>query len=874
MRKKLTIVLFLTLVVSLCCLIITACAPEVTHNLTWEINPNVTVAVTGYNEPPKSVEPGTELTFTVTPKTGWAVTTVTPSNTVKKQPDGSYKFTVTKDLTIKVNAKEIVESLIVENTVAEYFAGEKVEAETLTVKAHYATGRDEIVSDYTVVYQGESGDAFVLGDTGYSVQFGGVEKVVEFEKAVVGKITVKLNGGSYVADNWNEFSSLFEDYNYDEEKGIVSWTFDKPFEADMQLPLLSLYDEEYDKVYTLKEYTGVKKNTIPKDNAVSLTLEAVYEGEFLKFNKLEFVLKEKAPYIIISGEWLTANKAQLVLTEGNEPKTELKGPEISRQDGVDTFVLEFDLREMVDWTNPDPSATKKTTLKGAWNDIRFFAKLASGSEATQEINLNDYPENFVDLGDELIAYGSRFSYKVHTPDGSSDRFLKLVYEDAPVWELSGVNLETKVVGEGENAKTIPALVFRGKVLDDRLTLDEAKAEVMAYINDISQLGGQWTAAPITKYCSVAEDFTFEFFIDLSQLPVGSYHFMHTNLKGDDGSLVNFSYDVKETVSVEVNDIIYRLESYAGDTETWAHGLPVVFAKPTKMATANPVTFEVDGDKVYFVVTGTYEGFTSAEDFKATIGQLDFENTDNGEDKTIIDKAKITVVFGENNTYTLKADITDLKAGQFWVHLTGVIPGNGDLGNDAGTEPVECGNKTYAYANKVFSWGNKMVCTVIDNSTFIRVSGVELKVEGEGAESKLYYEINYVYDGHTKEEIEALTLFFALDGNPKMANGTYEGDWEARKPVSSVIVLDEANKTFKLRFDISNMANENPYCFTTKFGFEEKSGGGAPDFKPDIDSFTGTEVQFGGKVFQLSYVKGGTDEQYFGCVGLKITAAQN
>lgn len=176
--------LLLVFTLALSCVAFTACEPEEPKEnraITWAYDAEVvTVAATGYETLPTELLDGTEVSFTVTVKDGYTLGTVSGA---QKQDDGSYKLTVNKkDVNVKINATKTLNGIevAVSNPLV-YFEGQTVDTSLLTVTAKYALG-DEVITEYTIAYQ--NGSSFAVGDTSFTVSFGGKQATVELASAV------------------------------------------------------------------------------------------------------------------------------------------------------------------------------------------------------------------------------------------------------------------------------------------------------------------------------------------------------------------------------------------------------------------------------------------------------------------------------------------------------------------------------------------------------------------------------------------------------------------------------------------------------------------------------------------------------------------
>lgn len=150
------------------------------HAIKWNYDSAlVTITPVDATELPTQLMEEEEFTFRVTVKDGYTLGNVSGA---KKQDDGSYKLTMAKrDVTINVTVNKTLNELVVEAPALTYFEGQTVDTSILKVTAKYELG-DEIITDYTISY--ENGSAFEVGDTKFTVSFGGKSVDVELAKAV------------------------------------------------------------------------------------------------------------------------------------------------------------------------------------------------------------------------------------------------------------------------------------------------------------------------------------------------------------------------------------------------------------------------------------------------------------------------------------------------------------------------------------------------------------------------------------------------------------------------------------------------------------------------------------------------------------------
>ena len=715
MRKKISFAVVLALAVVLgCSLLFAGCGKEPeTFNITWPNEANVTITADGFDTLPTSVEEGTVVTFSVTPKTGWEVVSVTGAT---KSGD-KYTFTANKTITVGVRVKEIVSSIdVTAPTLLTYYAGETVKPEGMSVKVNYATGRSDTTDNYNITYQ--NGEAFAIGDTKFTVSYSGFTKDIDLTDKVVGKATISLEGGTLASGALDAFKD-FTNYSFDEEKGIISWTFDKAIEADIALPEPT--KTVNGSPFPFKNYSGVTGNKIAKGTAVSLDIKAVYEANLLTVESIEFrsedVTENEAtvnvPYLVIKGKFVAATEAYLYLYEGND-KVELKGDTITKTAGNDDFELKFDLRKLF-----------ATGYSGKWMDIKFRATFGERVE-TQEINLENYDDEFTNLNDfaqaELEKDGSKswyvFSFKVHTPDGTTARNLKVVYESGTPRDykyregrISLKNVEfdvPKAEGEGTEKKTLPAMVIPVQYIDlsGEATKETVTAFAEAYIKNMEDMSN-WSAVAMQKKVTVNDDFSCVIALSVENVQQGATYIFHYA----DGSNVASSKIDATPLPLEGSDTLgYKLVNLSGQGDSWKNGLLNVhlvdITGRTHKTNLNAATLVAEGDKVYMVVTGTSEKYTAAmeDELKANVikdGYVDAENASDSSDKTDLSD-KVTFEFNaETGNYTIKVDVTSLAAGhEYWMHLgTGIDVRNTTATDGAPVSSVTVGGNTYRFVGK-------------------------------------------------------------------------------------------------------------------------------------------------------------------------------
>ncbi len=718
-RKFLLISLVLALVVALGSFLLTACGGT-KYAVTWDVADHVTVTVDDSDKLPSSVAEGTELTFKAVGKDGYEVTTVKVNNKTINGKNGVYTTTVNGDTKIEIASAEKLKSVSVKTNPATmtYYAGETLDTEGMVVEAEYETGTKRDVTDYTVVYK--TGSAFSLGDTSFAVRFGGIKSAdVSLDGAVEVKITIDpatgtLDEAYYTGLQANtEIKNLTKDDN-----GVISFTYSALTE-NIALPAAEAWSkgEEGDYVFT---GWGVEGNEIAKENVLSATYTARYKANLLVIESLSYELRtvgqeQNVPCLIITGKFKAAQTAYLYLYEGND-KVELKGDTVgdANTNKNDPFTLVFDLRKLVE-----------KQYKGKWMDIKFCAGEGDNVE-TQEIDLNDYPADFVDIGQSIHDTQYAYSFAVYTPANSTERLLKAVYADF----VTEYNMS--IAKEGEDV----VLTISGKT----------NVKYAGKTVDIDfEVGTRYH-----KYCVVGEDGSYSVKFVLSNRDEfkfntsGYAHFQivesesdtTTVFKDGDGNLPNAGCATElERYNVDLIENAGALR-YANEdmTEVYYVGYGkwggIVFYGRSEAAyniervTTNVALEEADGT-VYLNISGTYTGEAS-EGIRELTDKLnttrnDISNMSNWHEhkfSVALNNVKITVADGnwslKINLLEAKYEGNGLENAVHIIHLLGEDFFVSDEKPVNAKNSVTIGGKKYTLDTQNH-WGKDMICIVVEDA---------------------------------------------------------------------------------------------------------------------------------------------------------------
>lgn len=603
--KKTLLLVVLALVAVLSVAVLTACNGGEKYKITWEVSENATVTVEGESTLPTEVEAEKTLVFSVTASKGYTVSQVLVNDrAISALKGGNYSTSIKADTVIKVETTENVESVAVKTNPDKltYVAGEKLDATGMEVEVTYGSGRKATETNYTVVYQ-NGADAFSLGDTTFAVSFKGVKSSdVSLSAAVEAKIVIDPQGGTIAEDYFTALQSNAELHNFTKsEDGVISFTY-STLSAAISLPTAEQWSKGQVGDYS---FVGWGATEIAVDNKASKTFTVQYKAGLLIVESLRYEnqtitedgAQVEVPYLIIAGKFNAAKEAWLYLYEGND-NVELNGDTIGGADVQrgDPFELKFDLRKLV-----------ATGFIGKWMDIKFCAKEGSGEDArleTMEIDLNDYPENFVDVGQVLV--NGDYAYNFQVWEAGEGRYLKAIYTKYFKNEYTmrgGVDSEGKMILtiEGAVSKT-----WAGK----------------AVCIDIECDGTYYKG-----YSAITADGNYTINLNLDEIPLnkdGYFHFTivesetdHTELyKDSPNNLLNSGCINKDLQTVQIG-LIENMGAIrvANSDETKVYyigkgkwGGIVVYARNEALVptVTTGVALEIVNEKAYLVISGTYD----------------------------------------------------------------------------------------------------------------------------------------------------------------------------------------------------------------------------------------------------------------------------
>ncbi len=683
MTKRRTILaVVLGLIIALCLSFAVACGGDkggdkTMSSVTWNIDDKENVTVTledGTEQLPETFAVGEELKFKVTPKTGYEVTVKVGSRgQTLTAKDGVYTYAVTGNSTvITITVTRTLKSVEVSTkpTKMTYFAGEELDPAGMVVTAKYEVGNDETVTAYTINYPTEGAAYFALGDTSFTVTYGGkTSAAVALDATVVGKVTLDTQGGQ-IADGYKTFLEGkkaeygIDNIAVDATTHAMTFTFASQLVKDIELPTAAMMtrgEGAAQSDYEFQAWNGGSAATakVPAETAVSVEYKAVWKVHLLDLTKIYYNLdttgSEKVPQLIVEGKFRAAKSAYLFLYEGND-QVELKGPTIpatGEANRGDDFKLTFDMREVV-----------KKGYVGKWMDIKFVAE-SDGVKDTQEINVADYADvtDFYKDDDRVNLDGYRYYFTTYTYGGVTT--LKAVAAEY-------VSMEYTIAAQ-ENAGKLE-FKFNGTVNEE---IFYNKTAVIDF----------YVGSTKAYYGAIGADGKFEITVDTSDWPLttiayahfsiiesqedttklfpksGEYNLVNNDCKTDfedngekapDGSNGN----LLTNGTIMVCNADFTRVFYIGPGK-WDGIIAYGYNENASLEVVGDVALKVDSmtepTKVYYVVTVKVGGRVGYDEAK--LKTIVFGNTDGGVVVYKQDTARFAAVEGEDRTFKLWFDVT-------------------------------------------------------------------------------------------------------------------------------------------------------------------------------------------------------------------------
>ncbi len=683
-------------------LVLAGCTFPRRYDVTWQVDPNATVTVEGYNELPEKVKDGDTLVFTVTAAEGYAVDEVLSDNrTVTADKDGKYSVTISGNTQIAVTVKLEVTGIKVTKLPDRltYEAGEALDKTGMEVQLEHKVGQAETITDYRIRYQGgAAASRFSLGDTWFKVYYEDVEsEPVQLTGPVPAVITVDPNGGT-ISDAYVQ--SLKDNKALSDvklEEGILTFRYTEALTANIALPTAKDLTKGEEGDYSLNSWQingeGDGLTAIGKETAVSTMFKASWTAHLFDFESITYELGEtdQKPYLVVKGTFRAATEVYAFFTEGNRNISFVS--ESSKQTGKrgDQFTLRVDMLELT-----EAEAQDGGSFVGSWLDLRFGYDVDGRTESMEL----PYSEALQDVS--VIDAGEiyRFGFAVYAD------MLKVV-----ITMLTPYTYEMHVSNEND----VLTLTIDGQIRPKRVSeFAGMKAKMDWWITST-------VAAPDA---TIAADGKFQFKFVLSPengFTLNTLGYAHFSIADEndvtlykdgegDGNLVynaltnngdlekhEIPHDQFTGGSLMVSNADGTLVYYVGKPDWDAIVIYGLNPKAPVFTSSGDVELKVDDyakpTKVYYVIKITIKNLTDEE-----VNALLLGNTDGDINVYESDSARMSKL---GDVYTLWFDVTEYSGSQLWPNLyfreeDGTYTKMGEFGGDGDYST----NGLYAIVNGV------------------------------------------------------------------------------------------------------------------------------------------------------------------------------
>ncbi len=670
----------------------------------------VTVEMADGSALPEKVAEGEQISFKVTAKQGYKVTSVKNNKSTLRAKDGVYTVTVTADAEIIVASEATIGSLVVKTkpTKLTYNAGETLDKTGMEVEVHYDIGTTEAVdnSKCSVVYN--SGSAFAIGDDSFKISYSGsVSDSVSLDAAVAATFNLDLGGGT-LPEGWvdgvkSQFASeitagtfkITENKTQDVTSSVTIW-YNAKLTKSITLPELT---KGSDGDFVFKGwFQGTDKVTaITPETAASADYTATFKANLVALSKIELKDKEGKPYLSLVGTWQAAKTLKLTLFNGEvSPLFTTTSTELTGGSKGAEFTLEYDLTGITQ----DGEGKTMNDLNGKWITITLTTDAGSS-----EIDINDFAGTEVLDMDQSILVG-KLNYCFATQDTDTEKDLRVYWVDY----VTTFEMKMGATEDGD-----PTVTFTGKITQPYMD-DEEMAIAGKWVHIdwwVSSSFGKF--APIDQEGNWTVTFTLTPEEGFTLATDGYAHFqiydsneggtvIYKEPTSNDGNLLNSWCTNEDLEIVNVGLIENRGAIYADSKDhtiryyvgmgKW--GAIVVYGRDTTEVSVNQVGLEVgEGDVPYIVFSGFY-GKYSQEELAAYI--IDGE---------VSGRQKFTLEVTDYNegagTFVMKADISEFAAGRYYMHA-GWEDEPGNLGSSqAKVDPdhaeITVGGKTYSFTEE-------------------------------------------------------------------------------------------------------------------------------------------------------------------------------
>lgn len=844
--------------------------PEVKKcTLTWTVDENVTVTIDDYQTRPTEVNSGTKLSFTVTPKTGYEVTSVKLNGKRQTAKNGKYTVTISAKATIVIEASAKIQKIEVTKnpTKLKYFAGDALDTTGMEVKVFYETGKEEVIEQSVDGYA-VSPAIFEGGETSFKVIYGEKEVFVNLEDRVDYLVSIDPKGGT-ISDSWvGELRSLSLKNYAVSDAGVVTFSYFNDLPKEIKLPTAEQITKEDNTFKGWSDNTKVINNEVKKSSKV----EAQWQPELVTLSSVELKVEENKPYLIIKGTYKAANKVYLYLYEGNKKISLTADTYEGNRD--EEFIVKFDLTRL-----KDAKTESGETFEGAWMDIRFNADDGKGNKETMEI--------FTDVvtvdTNQKIKVGN-YTYLFATYEGA----LKVYYT------IATLDYNVSFVQEGEGDSTKDYLKINGTIKDNK------------YFGKTVQISWFQGSETPFDYGVISNTGTFEVKVDLADIVTATNGFAHfaiveseedktilfggtdNNLKVADCSTTFPALEGKPAG----NDITNALRHVANDGYSYYvgyawDGLMVYKVDEQRTMSFENITLDLVDGKVCYVISGKYKGYTAADlkfgldlQHNANIegsGSWDYVYNDKKDDKVtysqqaIVDEANGTfrIVFALSDLDSTFTNLTSWTLTPHYYFLDATakdIKGNytnKNIVKNGYEYSLRCDRDTWDTVSIVINKTDAADSTIDDLNKSYSVTGTSL----EEKDGKAQFVVSGTYASYSAAEIKEIAekTYFDLQKNPYAVTGSWDGDWSTISEFNKVAEVNETDKTFKLYIDISAVEN---YKYTTHMNFGRTV---SAEYKPA--TAINQTITVGNKNYTMIVVPNSEDgAQFWGAVGIIIEDA--
>lgn len=428
--KRFRIHIFAAFIAAVCTFVLASCGsskPAVDCSVSWNIPEKVTVSAEGFDSLPTTVKEGTVILVNVQTEAGYKVESVKATNdkyTVTNQfnadSSGKYPVTIKGNGEVTVAVEELVSSVAITSQPVNltYYAGDHVDTTGMEVTVTYETGRTETRDDYEVYYP--NGWSFKIGDTSFTVAYGGKESQAVTISSVVGKITLLTDGGTIdnsVISGWRNAGLDVRETDTGFDLLFTELTNNVVLPTAGQISKGAAKD---DFVFTGWTVNTVVTDSIDAGKTTSLTAQTKFYPKLVDFTSVGYEYRtvgEQADVlcVVVRGTFRSANSVNVRLYGANV--NALFSDYVINGTRGGNFEYVFDAGNL-----------ESRNLKDIWCDLLFEAEV-DGEILTQEIDLKQYA-GIVDLNQTSVE--GNYSYGFAQTETGGKTLLKVVYTDAPV----------------------------------------------------------------------------------------------------------------------------------------------------------------------------------------------------------------------------------------------------------------------------------------------------------------------------------------------------------------------------------------------------------------------------------------------------------